>query len=313
MLIGVTLGDPRGVGAEVAAAAAMLLRAERSDVQLLFMGPADSPARGAADDFVVTAGSASAADAAAAGEAAASAIEHAAALALDGTIDALVTAPIEKSALLAAGRDFPGHTEMLAAHAGAARVVMLMVAERTPLGGALRVALATTHLPLARVPQVLSPALLVEQSEETARGLAYHFGIGRPRLALCAFNPHASDDGRFGNEEARIYEPALRELRRRGVAAAGPIPADTVFVRALRGEFDAVIAPYHDVGMAAFKTAAFGHGVNVTLGLPFIRTSPDHGTARSIAGRGVADPGSMLAALRLAVRLAERKASLTAP
>jgi 4-hydroxythreonine-4-phosphate dehydrogenase len=132
------------------------------------------------------------------------------------------------------------------------------------------------------------------------------WGIERPRVALCAVNPHAGDHGLFGDEEPRILEPALARLAEMGVDAAGPVPADTVFTRAVRGEFDAVIAPYHDVGMAAFKTAAFGSGVNVTLGLPFPRTSPDHGTALDIAGRGLADPGSMKEAVLLAIHLAER-------
>ncbi|HET6764021.1 MAG TPA: 4-hydroxythreonine-4-phosphate dehydrogenase PdxA, partial [Longimicrobiaceae bacterium] len=138
------------------------------------------------------------------------------------------------------------------------------------------------------------------------RSLRELWDIAEPRIALCAVNPHASDGGLFGDEEARILAPALERLHHDGVAAFGPIPADTVFTRAVRGEFDAVIAPYHDVGMAAFKTAAFGSGVNVTLGLPFPRTSPDHGTALDIAGRGIADAGSMREAIALAVRLARR-------
>jgi 4-hydroxythreonine-4-phosphate dehydrogenase len=310
MRIGITLGDPRGVGPEVAAAAVGRLRDRRSNARFIFIGPADSPVRHAADEFVVSGGSARHADTAGAGGAAASAIERAVGLARAGDVQAVVTAPIDKSALRAAGRPFPGHTEMLAALSGAGEVVMFMVAEQTALGGALRIALATTHLPLARVPHELTATKLVAQATATARGLAAGWGIEQPRVALCAFNPHASDGGLFGDEEARIYAPAMDTLRRDGMAVTGPVPADTVFVRMLRGEFDAVIAPYHDVGMAAFKTVSFGHGVNVTLGLPFIRTSPDHGTALDIAGRGLADPGSMLAALRLAVRLAGRQASL---
>ncbi|HLM69109.1 MAG TPA: 4-hydroxythreonine-4-phosphate dehydrogenase PdxA, partial [Longimicrobium sp.] len=200
----------------------------------------------------------------------------------------------------------PGHTEMLGELTGAADVVMMMAAERTALGGPLRVVLATTHLALRDVPAALSPDLLVRQARLTAEGLRRLWGIASPRIALCAVNPHASDGGLFGDEEARIVEPALRLLAGAGVDARGPIPADTVFTRAVRGEFDAVVAPYHDVGMAAFKTAAFGAGVNVTLGLPFPRTSPDHGTALDIAGRGVADPSSMKEAILLAVRLAQR-------
>ena len=143
-----------------------------------------------------------------------------------------------------------------------------------------------------------------DRTRVTDRALHRWWGIARPRLALCAFNPHASDGGLFGDEEERILRPALEQLLGEDVTAAGPIPADTVFVRAIRGEFDAVIAPYHDVGMAAFKTVSFGGGVNVTLGLPFPRTSPDHGTALDIAGRGIASASSMIEAIRLAIRLA---------
>jgi 4-hydroxythreonine-4-phosphate dehydrogenase len=146
----------------------------------------------------------------------------------------------------------------------------------------------------------------VTQATLTARALRAWWEIREPRLALCAFNPHASDGGLFGDEEARIYAPALERLARAGLRVAGPVPADTVFSRAMRGEFDAVVAPYHDVGMAAFKTVAFGSGVNVTLGLPFPRTSPDHGTALDIAGRGLADASSTVEAIELAVRLVGR-------
>src|SRR5690606_573313 len=199
-----------------------------------------------------------------------------------------------------------GHTELLAALAGVPEAGMLMVAERTRLGGSLRVLLATTHLALRNVPAAVTTDRLVRQSLLAADGLRAGWAIERPRLALCALNPHASDGGRFGDEESRILEPAVARVCAEGVDMIGPVSADTVFVRALRGEFDAVIAPYHDVGMPAFKTAAFGLGVNVTLGLPFVRTSPDHGTALDIAGRGIADPASMIEAIRLAARLIQR-------
>jgi 4-hydroxythreonine-4-phosphate dehydrogenase len=308
LTIGITLGDPRGIGPEVAAAAAARVRGDGGRARLVFIGPANSPVRHAADSFIVTAGSAWPRDAAEAGSAAGAAIEHAARLALDGDIAAMVTAPIDKHALHAAGWNYPGHTELLAALAGVTDPVMMMAAEHTPLGGALRVVLATTHLALADVPRAFTVERLVAQAAATAAGLRDGWGIAAPRLALCAFNPHASDNGRFGDEERRIYPPALERLEALGVLTVGPIPADTVFMRALRGEFDAVIAPYHDVGMAAFKTAAFGSGVNVTLGLPFVRTSPDHGTAMDIAGSGRAEPGSMVEAIRLAIRLAGTRA-----
>jgi 4-hydroxythreonine-4-phosphate dehydrogenase len=245
-------------------------------------------------------------NAATAGALAGRAIQEGVRLALAGEIDALVTAPIDKAAFRAGGWHFPGHTEMLRELTGAGAVGMMMAAERTLTGTALRVILATTHLPLRAVPDALSAELLVEQTLLAREALRTWWDITQPRIALCAVNPHASDDGLFGDEEARVISPALKILEERDCDAAGPIPADTVFTRALRGEYDAVIAPYHDVGMAAFKTASFGSGVNVTLGLPFPRTSPDHGTALDIAGRGIADASSMKEALRLAVHLAAR-------
>jgi 4-hydroxythreonine-4-phosphate dehydrogenase len=304
--IAITLGDPRGIGPEVASAAAQMYGAAAAH-RLVFVGPAtaavpagarliatgDWPSRGTP-----------AAMAAHAGAIAGRAIDEAVRLALDGAVDAIVTAPIDKAALHAAGYDFPGHTEMLASRCGLDDVVMMMAAERTALGGPLRVVLATTHIALAQVPVALTVERLVTQTRLTARALREQWSLPRPRIALCAFNPHASDGGLFGDEEERIYGPAIDTLRTDGIDVAGPVPADTVFLRAGRGEFDVVIAPYHDVGMAAFKTASFGAGVNVTLGLPFPRTSPDHGTALDIAGRGIADASSMLEAIVLAERLA---------
>jgi 4-hydroxythreonine-4-phosphate dehydrogenase len=301
--IAITLGDPRGIGPEVTRAA--LQDAEVADAaEWVLVGPRALLRAGTAD---VSVGGWTAEDGAAvAGRVAGEAIRRATEMALAGEVDAVVTAPIEKNAFRAGGWHYPGHTEMLGELAGAPDVVMMMAAERTALGGALRVILATTHLALRDVPAALTSDLLVRQATVTSDALRRLWGIERPRIALCAVNPHASDGGLFGDEEARIVEPALRTLVESGVDAKGPIPADTVFTRAVRGEFDAVVAPYHDVGMAAFKTAAFGAGVNVTLGLPFPRTSPDHGTALDIAGRGIADPSSMKEAMRLAVRLSGR-------
>lgn len=301
--LAVTLGDPRGIGPEVAAAAALALAGPDAPA-LLFVGPA-----GALPDPSLPLHATGAwhpgGAAAEAGALAGRAIEEAVRLVRDGSVDGIVTAPIDKSALHAAGYDFPGHTEMLAALAGGCDVAMMMAAETTSLGGPLRVVLATTHHALRDVPRVFDENVLVTQTRITYLALQRQWAIAEPRVALCAFNPHASDHGLFGDEEARIYGPALERLQAMDMRVTGPVPADTVFVRALRGEFDAVIAPYHDVGMAAFKTASFGQGVNVTLGLPFVRTSPDHGTALDIAGRGRADPSSMIAAVRLAARLAE--------
>lgn len=301
--LAVTLGDPRGIGPEVTAAAL-----EAAEVELVTIGPT-----GTAAEPDIPIGHWTGESAELAGALAGAAIERATAMALDGQVAGIVTAPIEKAALSAAGYRFPGHTEMLQSLTGAAEVAMLMTAERTALGGPLRVVLATTHIPLEAVPAAVTGEKLMAQARLTARSLRSWWGIARPRLALCALNPHASDGGLFGDEEARVMEPALATLRDDPLDIAGPVPADTVFVRAVRGEFDAVIAPYHDVGMAAFKTASFGSGVNVTLGLPFVRTSPDHGTALDIAGRGIADAASMAEAISLAARIARIVAEAPAP
>lgn len=231
-----------------------------------------------------------------AGRLAGLAIERAVGLAQSGAVQGIVTAPIDKAALLAGGYDFPGHTEMLAALTGA-RVAMMLASDT------LRVVLATTHLALRDVPDAVTGEAIGAAAAVTRQGLREWFGIERPRIALCALNPHAGDGGRFGREDDEILAPAARQA-----GIDGPYPADTVFVRALRGEFDAVIAPYHDVGMTAIKVASFGSAVNITLGLPFPRTSPDHGTALDIAGKGIADPSSMIAAILLCARIAARQA-----
>lgn len=293
--LAVTLGDPRGIGPEVVAAAL----ADPGRPDLLVVGPEGTAV---APDVAVGRWEPGG-DAAAAGRLAAAAIERAAELALAGDVAGIVTAPVDKAALAAGGSPFRGHTEMLRSLAGAEEVAMMMAAERTRAGGALRVVLATTHLPLRDVPAAVTSELLVSQARLTDRALRRWWGLERPRLALCALNPHASDGGLFGDEEARVLAPAVGRLADAGLDVTGPVPADTVFVRALRGEFDAVVAPYHDVGMVAFKTASFGAGVNITLGLPFVRTSPDHGTALDIAGRGLADPASMIEAVAAAGRL----------
>jgi 4-hydroxythreonine-4-phosphate dehydrogenase len=301
--IALTLGDPRGIGPEITAAA---LARHAGLAAFTVFGPEGSGVEPEGSAFEAVGEWRPGGGAALAGRLAGNAIEAAAAAALAGRVDALVTAPIDKNALQLGGYAYAGHTEMLQRLTGAPDVAMLMVAERTHLAGPLRVVLATTHIALSAVASALTADLLVRQGRLTAAGLRAGWGIPEPRIAFCALNPHASDGGLFGDEEATVFAPALEELRAGGVRAEGPFPADTVFVRALRGEFDAVVAPYHDVGMAAFKTASFGLGVNVTLGLPFPRTSPDHGTAADIAGKGVADPTSMCEAIGLAARLAMR-------
>ena len=228
-----------------------------------------------------------------AGRVAGQAIEEAARLALAGEVDAIVTGPVHKASLHAAGYRYPGVTEFLAHLVGDVDVAMMLAT------GSLRVVLVTTHIPLRDVPAAVTTARVVAAGRITVAALERWWGIPRPRLAVCALNPHAGEGGLFGDEDQRVLAPAVRAL-----GAAGPLPADTVFVKALRGEFDAVLAPYHDVGMTAVKVAGFGTGVNVTLGLPFPRTAPDHGTAFDIAGRNIADAGSMRAALDLAVQLA---------
>lgn len=288
--LAVTVGDPRGIGPEIINAA--LNDSALLDVcDLIVVGP-----EGAGVRVDVAAGTwAAHGTEAAAGRASGDAIARAVALALAGEVDGIVTAPIDKFALLSGGYDYPGHTEMLAELTNS-RVAMMLASDR------LRVVLATTHIALRDVPRALTLDAIESAAAVARAGLRDWFGIATPRIALCALNPHAGDHGRFGNEDDVLLAPAARAS-----GLLGPFPADTVFVRALRGEFDAVIAPYHDVGMTAIKVASFGSAVNVTLGLPFPRTSPDHGTALDIAGRGVASPASFIAATRLCAEIVQRR------
>ena len=300
--LAVTLGDPRGIGPEVVAKAVRHLREQGSDTEFILLGPDEfDPGLGTYQGVGHFDGSEHSA-----GVLSALAVEKAVHLALADTASGIVTGPIHKPALRSAGFMEPGHTEMLQRLTGVRDVGMLMAAEETRLGAPLRVLLATTHVPLRDVPNLLNVDLLVSQAILLSSSLEADWNLVRPRIALCALNPHASDGGLFGDEEDRVFRPAVDALRRAGVEVEGPIPADTVFNRTLNGEYDAVIAPYHDVGMAPFKTIAFGAGVNVTLGLPFVRTSPDHGTAFEIVGTGRADPSSMQAAIQMASRLAAK-------
>ncbi len=234
----------------------------------------------------------------AAGRSAAAAIRKAAQLAMAGEIDGVVTAPINKAVLRTAGEPFPGHTEFFASLSGSRRFGMMMV------GGPLRVFLATIHASLKEVPSLLTRAGIRESIRLTDEALRKGFGIRRPRIGVAALNPHAGEEGLFGREEREIIRPAVSDARRGGIDASGPHPADTLFVQASRGKFDAVVAMYHDQGLIPLKLVAFGHAVNMTVGLPFIRTSVDHGTAYDIAGKGIADPGSLIEAILLAARLA---------
>ena len=216
---------------------------------------------------------------------------------LDGTFAGLVTAPLQKSVINDAGIAFSGHTEFLADLTGVARPVMLLVA------GDLRVALASTHLPLREVPDYLTQDGLREVLQVLHQDLRIRFGISDPQIVVCGLNPHAGEGGHLGSEDQEIVAPVIDELARSGWKVRGPLPADTAFTPAA-GHKDAVVAMYHDQGLPVLKYAGFGTAVNVTLGLPIIRTSVDHGTALDIAGRGCADPGSLCAAVELATRLA---------
>jgi 4-hydroxythreonine-4-phosphate dehydrogenase len=295
-VIAVTLGDVRGIGPEIIEKA-LADDTVRASAHFLLVGPTGTTL--SVDERVGEwDGGGGPSEA---GRLAGLAIERAVELALSGTVQGIVTAPLDKAALHAGGYDYPGHTEMLAELTGSS-VAMMLTATRPndSMPNPLRVVLATTHVPLRDVLAALTTDLVVEVATTTRAGLRDWFGIEEPRIALCAVNPHAGDGGRFGAEDDEVLAPAARRA-----GLAGPFPADTVFVRAMRGAFDAVIAPYHDVGMTAIKVASFGKAVNVTLGLPFPRTSPDHGTALDIAGRGIADPSSMIEAMLLAAKIAK--------
>jgi 4-hydroxythreonine-4-phosphate dehydrogenase len=217
---------------------------------------------------------------------------------LHGEFNAMVTAPVQKSCIMDAGIAFSGHTEYLAEQTGARRSVMMLVA------GALRVALATTHIPLTAVSAAITIDSLCEVLEILHRDLARWWHLAAPKIAVCGLNPHAGEGGHLGDEEIRTIAPALERARSRGIHADGPLPADTVFVPQLLARYDAVLAMYHDQGLPVVKHAGFDRAVNVTLGLPIVRTSVDHGTALHLAGTGLADAGSLLAAISLAIELA---------
>lgn len=246
-------------------------------------------------------------------------VENGVRFTLDGTLDGLVTAPISKAMWQASGHPYPGHTELLAALTDAAEVRMMLDGSPPPFLGTrpepvegrggkkqLRVILVTTHMPLAQVPGALSCERIEKTITVAATHLRRFYGLPRPRLAVAGLNPHAGEAGAFGDEEQRLIQPAVEQARRAGCNVVGPLPADTVFVRAVRGEFDAVICQYHDQALIPLKLLSWEDGVNVTLGLPIIRTSPDHGTAFDIAGHNKASPRSMQAALRLAAEMTQR-------
>jgi 4-hydroxythreonine-4-phosphate dehydrogenase len=280
--IGITAGDPAGIGPEIAQKAMGDARVLAVCEPRLY-GPDRSFEPGVLS--------------AAAGQAAYESIVRAVRDVQAGSIHGIATAPINKEALSLAGLPWRGHTEMLAALTDTPRVAMMFWSEK------LSVVLATIHIPLADVAAALTVdsvrAIIGLSNRELPR-----FGFPHPRLALAGLNPHAGEHGLIGCEDRDVLLPAVEQSRQEGVDITGPLPGDTVFVRAVRGEFDAVIACYHDQGLIPIKMAAFGQAVNVTLGLPIIRTSVDHGTAFDIAGKGVADPESLVQAVRLAARLA---------
>ena len=281
--VALTVGDPAGIGPEIAQKAAADPRVREACEPVLY-----GPVNGVFAPGVLSAE---------AGRAAYEAICAAVRDAQAGVVQAVATAPVNKLAFAHAGLPWKGHTDLLGYLTGSPRVAMMFWSEP------LRVVLGTIHLPLAQVPAALTRETVDGIIELTARELP-RFGFPRPRLALAGLNPHAGEDGLLGDEETRVLAPAVRAAAAAGIAIAGPFPADTLFVRAVRGEFDAVIACYHDQGLIPVKLLAFGRAVNVTLGLPIVRTSVDHGTAFDIARQGRADASSMVEAVTLAARLA---------
>ena len=284
-VVAITVGDPAGIGPEIAQKAA-----EDPRVTAVCQPAIYGPPKGAS--FVPGVLSAEG------GRAAYDVICTAVHDALERRVAAIATAPVNKLAFARAGLPWKGHTDLLAYLTRAPRAAMMFWSEP------LKVVLATVHVPLAEVPHLLTPALLGDIIDLTARELP-RFGIVRPRIALAGLNPHAGEEGLLGSEDDAVLRPAVQAARGRGVDILGPFPGDTIFGRAVRGEFDAVVACYHDQGLIPVKLLAFGRAVNVTLGLPIIRTSVDHGTAFDIAGKGIADPSSMIEAVLLAARLSK--------
>ncbi len=290
--LALTVGDPSGIGPEIAATAARDPRVTAVCTPVLY-GPTTPDDLEPYPVGVVNATS---------GLRAYDEIVRAVDDCRAGRVDGMVTAPINKAAFAAAGLPWKGHTDLLAHLCGVTDVGMLFWSEK------LRVVLATVHIPLAEVPAALTRDRLLAVIRLTARSLS-QFGIATPRIAVAGLNPHAGEDGLLGGEELVTITPAITDARADGIDVHGPFPADTLFVRTARGEFDVVVACYHDQGLIPVKLLAFGHSVNVTVGLPIIRTSVDHGTAFDIARQGKADPGSMVEAILLAAQLATGRLS----
>jgi 4-hydroxythreonine-4-phosphate dehydrogenase len=324
--LGISLGDVTGVGPEVALKA-IAAEAGADDTKYLFIGDEKILARlnaklslplplkkfsndASEGRFFFINPSAPLPDQLPAGSplaanAAVAALRDGGQRCLRGELDALITAPVNKESIIRAGHKFIGQTEFLSELASTGRTAMMLLGtdER---GRWLRVALATVHMAIKSVPEKLTAekiTLAIELAAQSCRDL----GLSRAKIAVCGLNPHAGEGGEFGDEEIKTITPTVLAARKKGFAVTGPLSGDTVFHYALRGDFDAVVAMYHDQGLAPLKTVAFDSGINWTLGLPFIRTSPDHGTAYDIAGKGVANPGSMIAAIRLAKQLARNR------
>ena len=285
--IAITSGDPAGIGPEIAAKAAGDVRVLAACEPIVYSSP--DPER--FTPGILSAG---------AGQASYDLIVRAVRDAQAGRVDGVATAPVNKEAFRRAGLPWAGHTDLLAHLTGASHVAMMFHSD------VLRVVLATVHVPLADVSRVLTRESLVATIRLVAQELP-RFGLAHPRIGVAGVNPHAGEHGLFGREEIEVVAPAIEACHREGIDVSGPFPGDTVFVRATRGAFDVVIACYHDQGLIPVKLLAFGQAVNVTLGLPIIRTSVDHGTAFDIAGTGAADPGSMVAAVLLAAQLANAR------
>ena len=304
----VTMGEPGGIGPEVAVAAFHALNGKLGARPLKLVGdPGVFRACGAVPEFALVAshlvnvprkpGTADPANT----RAVVDAIDEAVALVRNGAGAAVVTAPIHKASLMQGGFEHAGHTQYLAEITGADRAVMMLV------GGGLRVVPLTIHIPIADVPRAVTKQAIVETGEIVLRALCHDFGIERPRLAISGLNPHAGEEGALGREEGDTIAPAIEALRGGGGQVLGPLSADTMFHEQARARYDAALCMYHDQALIPLKTLAFWKGVNVTLGLPIIRTSPDHGTALDIAGTGKADPRSMIAAIRLAAQMADAR------
>lgn len=324
----ITMGDPTGIGPEiiikallagefdalrypllVAGDVGVLLRAARifgvvgeivegetSDIAVLHLGPrtlrVQTLSTLAVDKLVYGAPDR------ACGVAMLAYIEWACAACLDGRAAGMVTAPISKAAIRSAGSPFPGHTELLAARCNVSKEVMMLAGDR------LKVALVTTHHPLAAVPSLLSTTEILATIRVADAALRRHFGLAAPRLAVLALNPHAGEGGQFGDEERTMIAPAITAAQAEGIVASGPHSADTLFHFAVQGAYDAVVCMYHDQGLIPLKLLHFDDGVNVTLGLPIVRTSVDHGTAYDLAGSGRASATSLVAAIRMAEEMA---------